>query len=226
MTSREREASDEPTMHLLVTAGPTREFFDSVRFISNPSSGKMGFAIAKEAAHRGHNVDLIAGPVDRTDPPGVRVTRVITAEEMFAASVALFDQCQCAVMTAAVCDYRPASPNPRKLAKSDRPFALQLVPTKDICAYLGAHKAGRVVVGFAMEDHDHHAHAEAKLRRKTCDAIVLNAPGNVAADSAEVEILDVDRGWLPLIRGSKQAVAASVVDLVENLLVRRASELK
>jgi len=210
-------------MHLLVTAGPTREFFDSVRFLSNPSSGKMGFAVAAEATRRGHEVDLVAGPVALPDPAGARVTRVVSAAEMYRVATALFDECHAAVMTAAVCDYRPDRREPLKRAKSDRPFSLRLLPTEDICAALGARKAGRVVVGFAMEDHDHRARAEAKLRGKHCDAMVLNGPGNVGADEAEIEVLRADRGWQPVLRGSKAELAAAVVDLVEALVRCRAS---
>lgn len=204
-------------MRILVTAGPTREYFDTVRFISNPSSGKMGFAIAAEAARRGHEVVLIAGPVDLPDPPGVRVTRVVSAAEMFDASVAAFESCDAAVMTAAVCDYRPSRRLDHKLKKQARIRPIQLQPTRDICAHLGRIKKDRVVLGFAMEDHNHHAHAEAKLLRKRCDAIVLNGIANVGGDHAEVEVLLADEGWTGPFAGSKTEIAAAVVDLVIKL---------
>ena len=138
-------------MRILVTAGPTREYFDSVRFISNPSSGKMGYAIAAEAARRGHKVDLVSGPVELPAPKGVKVTHVVTAQEMFDAAAAMFSRCQAAVMTAAVCDYRPATRLDRKLKKSNRPFSLRLVPTPDICAYLGRIKGDRIVIEMLAE---------------------------------------------------------------------------
>jgi len=208
-------------MRILVTAGPTREFFDSVRFISNPSSGKMGYAIAAEAARRGHEVVLISGPVSLPRPEGVEVLQVVSAEEMFAAAVSVFEECHAAVMTAAVCDYRPARRMAHKLKKKNRARPIQLQPTKDICAHLGKIKGTRVVVGFAMEDHDHHTHAEAKLSRKRCDAIVLNGIENVGADEAVVEILRADTGWTPPLRGSKTSVAAKVVALTEQLVHQR-----
>jgi len=208
---------DNGAMSLLVTAGPTREFFDSVRFISNPSSGKMGYAIAAEAARRGWRVDLISGPVNLPAPKGVKVTRVVTAQEMIDAAVALFPCCQAAVMTAAVCDYRPATRLDRKLKKSNRPRSLRLLPTPDIAAHLGANKGDRIVIGFAMEDHDAHRHAEAKLRRKRCDAIVLNGPANVGGDRASVEIFRTASGWGGPVAGSKTRIARLVVDLVELL---------
>ena len=207
-------------MRLLVTAGPTREFFDSVRFISNPSSGKMGYAIAAQAARRGWKVDLISGPVELPAPKGVKVTRVVTAQEMFDAATALFPRCQAAVMTAAVCDYRPATRLDRKLKKSNRPRSLRLLPTPDIAAHLGKSKGDRIVIGFAMEDHDAHRHAEAKLRRKRCDAIVLNGPANVGGDRATVEIFRTASGWDPPVAGSKTRIAELVVDLVQLLAVR------
>jgi len=207
-------------MRLLVTAGPTREFFDSVRFISNPSSGKMGYAIAAQAARRGWKVDLISGPVELPPPKGVKVTRVVTAQEMFDAAAALFPRCLAAVMTAAVCDYRPATRLDHKLKKSHRARSLRLVPTPDIAARLGTSKGRRIVIGFAMEDHDEHRHAEAKLHRKRCDAIVLNGPANVGGNRATVEIFRTETGWNAPVVGSKIRIAKLVVDLVQLLVAR------
>jgi phosphopantothenoylcysteine decarboxylase / phosphopantothenate---cysteine ligase len=204
-------------MHILVTAGPTREFFDTVRFISNPSSGRMGYAIAGEAVRRGHEVVLVSGPVDRSDPPGVRIERVVSAAEMFDASVAAFETCDAAIMTAAVCDYRPSRRLDHKLKKQARVRPIQLQPTQDICAHLGKIKAGRVVIGFAMEDRDHRTHAEAKLKRKCCDAIILNGLANVGGDGAEIEVLTAGEGWTGPFSGSKVDMAGRVVDLVERL---------
>ena len=206
-------------MRILITAGPTREFFDTVRFISNPSSGRMGYAIAEEAARRGHDVKLVSGPVELTVPRGVDVVHVVSAQEMFEACDVLFDECHAAVMTAAVCDYRPTRRLARKLKKQHRVRPIQLQPTEDICAHLGRIKGHRVVVGFAMEDHDHHAHAETKLRRKHCDAIVLNGIDNVGAHDATVEIVRAGAGWSPPQSGTKQQIAGVVLDLVASLAV-------
>ncbi len=205
-------------MRLLITAGPTREYFDSVRFVSNPSSGKMGYAIASCAARRGHATVLVSGPVDLPDPEGVDVLRVVSAQEMFQVALSKFAECHAAVMTAAVCDYRPARRLSHKLKKQARTRTINLVPTTDICARLGAIKGDRIVIGFAMEDHDHRKNAEAKLKRKLCDAIVLNGIENVAGDDAEIKILRADRGWQASVGGSKVVLAEVVVDLVENLL--------
>lgn len=205
-------------MHILVTAGPTREYFDTVRFLSNPSSGKMGYAIADEAARRGHAVVLISGPVALPEPAGAELIHVGSAEEMLQAVTLRFDQCQALVMTAAVCDYRPTRRLDHKLRKQHRVRPIHLQPTEDILAHLGRVKGDRVVIGFAMEDHDHHENAEAKLRRKRCDAIVLNGIENVGGDSADVQILRADTGWSPPMAGTKVQIAAALVDLVEDLV--------
>lgn len=211
-------------MRLLVTAGPTREFFDSVRFLSNPSTGKMGYAIAREAATRGHRVALVSGPVALPTPRGMDFVSVVTAEEMHLAVMSLFGECQACVMTAAVCDYRPSRRLDHKLKKQPRVRAVRLRPTRDICADLGRLKQHRVLVGFAMEDHRHHQHAEEKLRKKRCDAIVLNGIDNVAADAAEIEILRADTGWAPPVSGTKIELAPVVIDLVEALATRCRSQ--
>lgn len=208
-------------MRILVTAGPTREFFDSVRFISNPASGRLGYAIAAEAVRRGHEVVLVSGPVETAEPGGVELVRVVTAEEMLDACVSAFDECHACVMTAAVCDYRPARRLRLKFKKGNRTRTIDLTPTEDICARLGATKGDRVVVGFAMEDHDHRANAEGKLRRKQCDAMVLNDVANVGADAATIEVLRADTGWAAPRSGSKAEVAAVVVNLVEELAASR-----
>ncbi len=204
-------------MRILVTAGPTREFFDSVRFISNPSSGRMGYCIAAAAARRGHEVALVSGPVELAEPKGVEVIPVVAAQEMFDVCMSLFPDCRAAIMTAAVCDYRPTRRLDHKLKKRNRVRPIHLQPTADICATLGHEKGDRIVIGFAMEDRNHRAHAEAKLRRKRCDAIVLNGIENVGGDTAGVEILRADGGWSAPIAGTKAEIAERVVDLTESL---------
>ena len=206
-------------MRILVTAGPTREFFDSVRFISNPSTGRMGYAITVEAIQRGHQVILVSGPVTQPRPDGAEVIDVVSAKEMFEAATLRFDGCDAAILTGAVCDYRPAQRLTNKLKKDNRPRTMELQPTEDICAYLGKRKGGRVLIGFAMEDHNHRPHAEAKLRRKRCDAMILNGIENVASETAEIEIFRADRGWSGPVSGSKAEIAATVMDLVESLVV-------
>ena len=163
-------------MHVLVSAGPTREHVDPVRFLSNPSTGKMGFAVARQAARRGAAVTLVTGPVSLATPAGVIRVDVGSAAEMKAALDARFDACDLLVMTAAVADFRPADEHEHKLHKSemgDSP-ALLLERTDDILAGLTARRAHQVVVGFAMETAQLVASARDKLERKDLDLIVAN----------------------------------------------------
>ena len=213
-----------PHVRILITAGPTREYFDSVRFISNPSTGKMGYALAAAAARRGHEVTLVSGPVALPSPAGCRCISVVTAAEMAIAAKRGFRRSDAAILTAAVCDYRPTRPMKRKLAKQNRSRSLMLVPTEDIATSLGRVKRKRVIVGFAMEDHDHRAHAETKLRRKRCDAIVLNGPENVGSDNAVIEIFRADGTWSPRYSASKRAVATRIIRLTESLHEARSNE--
>lgn len=208
-------------MRLLVTAGPTREYFDSVRFISNPSTGKMGLAIAAVAIDHGHDVDLVLGPVEAEPPAGARTLRVTTAAEMFDESVRAFASCDAAVLTAAVCDYRPRRRQATKLKKRNQPKTVTLTPTRDIAAHLGRNKGPRITVCFAMEDYNGRAHAEQKLKRKNCDAIVLNGRENIGSDTARVEILERGGRWSPELIGTKRKVARTIVRLVESLLADR-----
>ena len=204
-------------MRILITAGPTREFFDTVRFISNPSTGKMGYSLAAEAARRGHEVILVSGPVLLPEPTGIRVIWVVSANEMAAICKSLWPECDAGILTAAVCDYRPKRTLDHKLRKRAVERSITLVPTEDIAAALGRTKEHRPLIGFAMEDHDHHVHAEAKLKRKNCDAIVLNGPENVGADRVSIQILTRAGGWARPYRGTKPEVARRIIKLAESL---------
>ena len=210
-------------MNILVSAGPTREYFDSVRFISNPSSGKMGYALAREAARRGHRVTLVSGPVSLEAPKGVRVVRVVSAAEMASACKRAFRTADVTFMTAAVCDYRPHGRVSYKKPKKARPLRVVLEPTEDIAAALGRRKGRRMIIAFAMEDHDPHAHAERKLHKKNCDLIVLNGPENVGRDRAVVELFSPEAGWTGPFRGTKEQVARRLVRVAERLAGLRTS---
>ena len=212
---------------VLVTAGPTREPIDPVRFVSNPSSGKMGFAAARAAVRRGAEVLLVTGPVDLPEPQGVRVVRVGTAEEMARVVLAEADGQDLFVAAAAVSDYRPRSPSPRKLKKGEGEESLLLARTPDILAALGERLGGAphgpVLVGFAAETEDVVANAREKLKRKRCDLVVANAVGRAGsgfgADRNRVTI--VGRTELAEIEGSKEAVADAVLDWVVPILDAR-----
>lgn len=166
---------------ILVTAGPTQEPIDPVRFVSNPSSGKMGHALAKVARRRGAEVVLISGPTVLPDPQGVRVIRVKTAEEMFNAVMDHMEQTTIIVKAAAVSDWRPASLSEHKIKKEEMEQQLRLEQTPDILKTLGEKKRGQILVGFAAETRDVRENACAKLTAKNLDLIVANLIGQ--ADS-------------------------------------------
>ncbi|MBI5062145.1 MAG: bifunctional phosphopantothenoylcysteine decarboxylase/phosphopantothenate--cysteine ligase CoaBC [Desulfatitalea sp.] len=167
---------------VMITAGPTREAIDPVRFISNPSSGKMGYAIARAAAQRGATVTLISGPTSLTPPPDVRFVAVTSAAEMAAAVLADMDQQQVIIKTAAVADFRPAEVSPLKVKKEQAELPLCLARTQDILKAVGARKRrNQILVGFAAETHDMERSATGKLKSKQLDLIVGNLIGSADA---------------------------------------------
>ncbi len=208
---------------LIVTAGATIEAIDPVRFISNHSSGKMGYAIAGELAARGAEVTLVSGRTALPVPPGVERVDVLSAEEMYEAAVKAFATADGAVMCAAVADYTPAEVSDKKLKKGDGELFIRLRRTRDIAAELGARKEGRLLVGFALETDDEEAHAESKLERKHFDFIVLNSLRDAGAgfrgDTNKVTFIDrTGREALPLL--SKREVAARIADRIEAFFAR------
>ena len=152
-------ARPKTSLHFLITAGPTREYLDSVRFISNASTGKMGYACATAALNRGHKVTLISGPVHLEAPKQANLINVTTSEQMAQAVFDHFSQCDCVIMTAAVGDYQPQQTEKTKIKKSDQNLTLRLKPTTDILATLGRRKTHQVLIGFAVEDHQPQHHA-------------------------------------------------------------------
>ncbi len=208
-------------LQIVITAGPTREFLDTVRFLSNPSSGRMGYAVAAAAARSGHEVTLISGPVELPSPRGVSIVRVETAAEMLAATRSAFRDADGAIFAAAVCDYRAKKTAHRKLPKSRSSWKLELVPTPDIAATLGRAKGRRVTIAFALEDHDARRHAEAKLKKKNCDAILLNGPENIGAEMARFELLIHGEKWRKWPAESKAVVARRIIQVFERLAAAR-----
>lgn len=166
------------SLRCLITAGPTREFFDPVRYISNPSSGKMGFAIADAAAHAGWSVDLVSGPVSLREPDGVILYPVVTGEQMFHQVDALFGACDILIKSAAVCDFRPKERSATKVKKTGEGMTVEFEPVRDILKAMGERrKAGQTLVGFAAETNDIEAYALRKLAEKHLDLIVANRVG-------------------------------------------------
>jgi len=175
-------------VRVLVTAGPTREYLDAVRFLSNASSGKMGFACAKAAARAGHDVTLVTGPVALPDPAGVRTVRVVSADDMYRAVMKAYPRIDAAIMTAAVGDYRPAERFAGKLKKRTETLTLRLVRTRDILREMGRRKDGRILVGFALEVQDAVQQALLKYKKKNLDYVVLNTPRTFAADRMDCQV--------------------------------------
>jgi len=198
-------------MRILVTAGPTREHLDDVRFISSASSGKMGFACARAAREAGHRVTLVAGPVGLASPAGVRTVRVTSALEMRRAVEAAFPRADAVIMTAAVADYRPSRRFRGKIKKGARSLAVRLVRTPDILRSLGARKGRRVLVGFALEVRDAEREALRKAAEKNLDYVVLNSPRAFGADRMDAAVFRGGRIVRRFRRASKEAVAAWIV---------------
>ena len=204
----------------IVTAGATIEPIDPVRYITNHSTGKMGYAIAEELARRGAEVKLISGRTTLPAPKGVERIDVLTAEDMYNAAVKEWDKADGAVMCAAVADYTPAVVADHKLKKSDSDMRIELKRTKDIAAALGTNKGRRIFVGFALETDNEEANAEGKLQRKNFDFVVLNSlrdkGAGFAGDTNKVTLIDhTGSQEYPLM--SKREVAAIIVDKIETL---------
>ena len=209
---------------ILVSAGGTQEAIDPVRYIGNRSSGKMGFALAEEAAMRGATVQLVTGPTSiATRATGVQRTDVVSAAQMAEACKATASTSDVVIMSAAVADYRPANPATSKIKKKDSALSIDLEPTEDILAWMGAHKpSGQVLVGFALETDDAEAHAQGKLERKNLDLIVLNSLKDAGAgfghDTNKVTLIGKGTKAEPLPLLSKTEVARAILDRIETLL--------
>ena len=210
---------------IVITAGPTYEKIDPVRFIGNYSSGKMGFALAEACAQQGAEVTLIAGPVSlKTVHPNIKRVDVESAEEMYQAAMAAFPEADAGILCAAVADYRPDVQAAEKIKRETKgEMTLRLVPNKDIAASLGAIKReGQVLVGFALETNDEAAHAEGKLKRKNLDFIVLNSLRDAGAgfrcDTNKITIIDKEGESVAYPLKSKQGVAVDIVNKLATLL--------
>jgi phosphopantothenoylcysteine decarboxylase/phosphopantothenate--cysteine ligase len=207
----------------LVSAGPTYEAIDPVRFIGNHSSGKMGFAIAAELRRRGAEVILVSGPVALPDPGDISVIRVTSAEEMFRAMSEQFPKADITVMSAAVADYAPAEAAQSKIKKQDAGLTLQLTKTTDILYTLGTRKQpGQLLIGFALETDHEEENALGKLKKKNLDVIVLNSLNDAGAgfrgDQNKVTLIDANGGKTIFPLKTKTAVAADLCDRIIALM--------
>lgn len=204
---------------ILITAGPTYEAIDPVRFIGNHSSGKMGFDIAQKAAESGAEVILVSGPThQKISHPNVKVIPVVSAEEMYDTCHEYFNEVDVAIAAAAVADYRPKNKATQKIKKSDAAFVIEMEKTKDILASLGAIKKNQFLIGFALETENEIEHAKQKIQKKNLDLIVLNSLNDLGAGFGHVtnKITFIDKNFNiePMNLKSKEAVAQDIINKI------------
>jgi phosphopantothenoylcysteine decarboxylase/phosphopantothenate--cysteine ligase len=205
----------------LITAGGTREYIDPVRFISNASSGKMGYALAAAALKAGHTVTLITAPTNLMPPNGAKVINVETSAQMFAAVKRYFPKCDCLIMAAAVSDYAPLNTSKTKIKKSDNALTIKLKPTTDILKWAGQHKTKQIVVGFALEDKDIKNRAAKKLTQKNLDMVIANTPAAIGAEKSSVHVLTTNGTWTTLPLSGKALLANKLVRMLAAQLAGR-----
>jgi phosphopantothenoylcysteine decarboxylase / phosphopantothenate---cysteine ligase len=206
-------------VRFLITAGPTREAIDPVRYISNRSSGKMGYAMAEAAVEAGHRVVLISGPVSLTPPRGARLISVLTSDEMYDAVHRHVGDCDVLVMCAAVADYKPVRVSAQKIKKRDETLSLELIPTRDVLASLPQDRQF-LAVGFAAETNDVEENARKKLRAKACDILVANdvSDRNSGMETNENEVTIFFRGgeMKKISRAPKKILARELIKIFAN----------
>ncbi len=208
-------------MRILITAGPTREYLDDVRYLSNASSGRMGYALAAAAIASGHHVVLVTGPVDITAPSGCDVRAVQTTDDMRVACESAFVECDGVIAAAAVCDYKPLHRVTGKIAKTGGPITIEMIETDDVLAGLGRQKWNRWIVGFALEASNSRENALQKLRAKNCDVVVLNDPSAIGSLTNAVELIDASGQPIASWDGSKEEVARELINWIEQHLSQR-----
>jgi phosphopantothenoylcysteine decarboxylase / phosphopantothenate---cysteine ligase len=212
-------------VRFLITAGPTREPIDPVRYISNRSSGKMGYAIAEAALAAGHDVTLISGPVNLDPPSSAQFVSILTSDEMYGAVHRHAPECDVLVMCAAVADHKPREISATKIKKRTEQFALDLIPTPDILASLPHKDREYLLVGFAAETNDIEENAKQKLRAKNCDIIVANdvstADPGMESDENEVTIFFSNGENEKISRTSKKNIAHELVKILANSREKR-----
>jgi phosphopantothenoylcysteine decarboxylase/phosphopantothenate--cysteine ligase len=205
---------------ILITSGPTRQYIDPVRYLTNASSGRMGRALAEAALERGHDVVIVSGPVDISYPEAAQVIDVISTEDMLAAALKIFPEVDGLIGVAAPSDYRPVKVATSKIAKTGEPLVLHLEETADVVATLGAQKQHQWLVGFALETEDHRLRALAKLEKKHCDLMVSNGAEAMHSLDNSVEVIDRAGNVLKAIAGPKEDVARGIFEVIEERLIR------
>ncbi|MGB0600277.1 MAG: phosphopantothenoylcysteine decarboxylase [Rubripirellula sp.] len=206
---------------LLITSGPTRQYLDPVRYLTNASSGRMGAALAAAAIEAGHQVVVISGPVSIDYPEEAELIPVVTTDEMLTAAVETFRHCDGMIGAAAPCDYMPRLVQTQKISKTGKPLTIELIETADVVATLGQSKRDdQWVVGFALESEDQHFRAIVKLERKHCDLMVSNGPTAIDADRNEIELLDANGDILAKMEGPKEEVARGILQQIDQRLIK------
>lgn len=214
-------ASNRRAARILITSGPTRQYLDPVRYLTNASSGRMGAALAQAVIDKGHHAVIVSGPVTVDYPDEAEVVEVVTTEDMLRAADELFDGCDGAIGAAAPCDYKPTHVSDQKLSKTGQPLQLELVETPDVIAMLGQRKReDQWVVGFALETNDRRFRATVKLQTKHCDLMVSNGPEAIDTADNQVELLDRDGTVLESISGNKQHVAHRLIEQIHQRLIQ------
>ena len=204
---------------ILITSGPTRQYLDPVRYLTNASSGRMGAALAEAAIAAGHRVVIVSGPVEVEYPAQAEVVHIVSTDDLLDACLKLFPDCDGLIAAAAPCDYQPRAVAKQKIRKTGDGLTLELLETPDVVASLSKIKKRQWMVAFALETDDKHLRAMQKLERKSCDLIVVNGPEAVHAAETSVEILDAAGNVVAAFSGGKQQVGRDIVRLIGQRLI-------
>ncbi len=206
---------------ILITSGPTRQYLDPVRYLTNASSGRMGAALAQSALDSGHQVTVVSGPVNVAYPAQIKLVEVDTTDEMLAAVLEHFPRHDGLIGAAAPCDYMPRRVSSAKIAKDGQPLTLELIETPDIVATAAQSKrADQWVVGFALETEDQRFRAIVKMQKKCCDIMVSNGPSAINSPDNSVEIISSSGLTLAFVTGTKKEVADAIIAATQPLTHR------
>lgn len=205
---------------ILITSGPTRQYLDPVRYLTNASSGRMGCALAEAALELGHEVVVVSGPVSIAYPAAARLVQVDTTADMLRAVIELFPAMDGLIGAAAPCDYMPVQVSPHKIAKSGEPLQLSLIETPDVVASAAANKRpDQWVIGFALETEDQRFRATVKMQKKFCDMMVSNDASAINSNENSIEILGRSGGLLRSVQGTKLEVARAILQTAQQELI-------